>query len=107
MGYTKTNKQTKITAESAVGTAKSSPKEKRCHKSNLLQDYDRFRFRVNSGFQRKGGPVGFLVLLLYFSHYCLGLGFFPGYCIFGELSHFFPGKENIFTAKQLFSSLLF
>lgn len=77
-GYTKTNKPTNISAESAVSTAKSSPKEKRCRKSNLLQHDDRFRFRVNSGFRRKGGPVSFLVLLFYFSSYYLGFGFFSG-----------------------------
>ncbi|KAM6271418.1 uncharacterized protein M6G45_002974 [Spheniscus humboldti] len=45
-GYTKTNKQTNISAGSAVSTAKSSPKEKRRRKSNLLQHDDRFRFRL-------------------------------------------------------------
>lgn len=48
----KTPKQAKITAESALGTVKSSQKEKRCHKNNLLQNSNRFRFRVYSGEKR-------------------------------------------------------
>lgn len=40
-------KQTKITAESAFGTVKPSPKKK-CFKSNLLHNSHRFSFGVNS-----------------------------------------------------------
>lgn len=44
----KNPKHTKITAESAFGTVKPCPKKMRCHKNNLLQNSDRFCFRVNS-----------------------------------------------------------
>lgn len=73
--YKKTPKQTKITAESAFGTVKSSPKEKRCHKNNLLQNSDRFRFRVNSG--GKGDLwVSWLYYFLFPITITKGFGFF-------------------------------
>lgn len=46
--YKKNPKQTKISEESAFGRVKPSPKKKRWHKNNLLQNSDRFRFRLNS-----------------------------------------------------------
>lgn len=101
MGYTKPTKQTEITAASAVSTVKDSPKEK-CH-----ENYDRFRFREKSGFQGERGPVGFLGLLFYFSHYYLGFGLFRAIAYLGSC-HFFSmiRKTSLQQSDDFFFSSL-
>lgn len=99
MGYTKSTKQTEITAESAVSTVKESPKEK-CHKN-----YDRFHFREKCGFLREGGPVGFLGLLFYFSLYYLGFGFFRVIAYLGSC-HIFSMIRKTSSQQRFFFPLI-
>lgn len=67
-------KQTKITAESAFGTVKPSPKKK-CFKSNLSHNSHRFSFGVNS--EEKGNlGVSWLYYFIFPVTITKGFGFF-------------------------------
>lgn len=107
MGYTE-HKQTETTTESAVDAANIiSQREEVSQEQFFLWNYCRFRLRVNSGLQRKGGPVGLLALLSYFItiqgfEFVRVIAYLGNCYCTSPAPPFFPDKENVFTAKQWF-----
>lgn len=59
----------------------------------------------NVGFWREGGPVGFLGLLFYFSHYYLGFGFFRVIAYLGSC-HIFSMIRKTSSQQRFFSPLI-